>query len=50
MQKMLDEDDDDRPGAGELYERLRKMPNQTIRELNMTLEESFMSESIRSYV
>jgi hypothetical protein len=40
----------DRPSSGELYVNLRKVSNETIRELNTTLDESFLSESIRSYM
>lgn len=47
---MLEDQDDDRPNAAQVYEKIRKISNQTIRELNMTLDESFMNESIRSYM
>ena len=47
---MLEEADEDRPSAEKIYEKIRKIPNETIRELNMTLNQSFMNESIRSYM
>jgi hypothetical protein len=50
LEKMLEEDDDERPSAETIYQRIRQIPNETIQELNMTLNESFLNESIRSYM
>ena len=47
---MLEENDAERPSAEEVYAKIRKIPNETIKELNMTLNESFLIDSIRSYV
>ena len=34
---MLEEEDEERPTAEIIYERIRKIPNETIKELNVTL-------------
>ncbi len=34
---MLEEEDSERLSADEVYSKIRKIPNETIKELNMTL-------------
>jgi hypothetical protein len=45
---MLEDDDNSRPSAEDVYTKIRKIPNQNISKLNMTLNESFLAESIRT--
>lgn len=37
IEKMLEDEDTERPSASEIYEKIKKIPNSTIQELNMTL-------------
>lgn len=43
VEKMLEEDDEERPSSMDIYEKIKKIPNETIQELNMTLNESFLN-------
>lgn len=37
IEKMLEDEDEERPSAAELYEKIQKIPDENIRELNMSL-------------
>ena len=50
VEKMLEEEDELRPTAAQLMGQMEHISGDTIREMNTTLNESFLSETIRSYM
>ena len=50
VEKMLEEEDELRPTAAQLMSQMEHISGDTIREMNTTLNESFLSETIRSYM
>jgi hypothetical protein len=50
VDKMLELEDERRPRAKELMQQMEIISGETIREMNTTLNESFLSETIRSYM
>lgn len=48
IEKVLEEDDSERPSAAYLKDSINNIPTSTVRELNMTLNDTHVNESVRS--